>query len=77
MSKKIKAAASVTAHFCGEHLHVNFHNKKGEIFSEIALEFEDGVSLVADLLTDLEEISGLELYLHDPDDPIGQTVGNA
>lgn len=77
MSKKVKTAASVTAHFCGEHLHVNFHNKKGEIFSEITLGFEDGVSLVTDLLTDLEDISGLELYLRDPDDTIGPTVGNA
>jgi hypothetical protein len=74
---KAVTAASVRASFCEEHLHISFRNKKGREFAEITLSLEDGVELLGDLFNELGEITGMELYIVDPSDPIGPTVGNA
>jgi hypothetical protein len=82
---KPKAIAATTAAlwFCESgHLHIVLMDEDGDEIAGTALEMEDGMEAIADLLVDLDEDHGITLHSivseddEDDDDPIGPTVGS-
>jgi hypothetical protein len=72
-------AADVDAHFCQDgHLHIVLTDGDGDDIAGIVLGLEDGIHLVESLLLQIQEMTGMTFVLTElPEDPVGETVGNA
>lgn len=85
MSKrKAIASAGASLWFCPDgHLHISLVDDAGEEVAFTALQMEEGLEAIADLLVDLDEDHGITLHSisedddqDDPLDTIGPTEGS-
>lgn len=78
---KPKSAATVECYFCDQHhLHVEMKNERDDVIADIALNFDDGMDMIQNLLCQIEEMTGLTFVLLDDDDDndsIGPVMGHA